>query len=78
MRRKRETLPILARKTSSLEMDIIENEREGYGKSTAKELQGYISDLEWAKTALPDTAVAAQRDADRDIAWCKRRLKSAH
>lgn len=60
-----------------LEKQIVEDEREGYGKATPQELRQDILDFEWARTNLVSPDSQAARDLTRDIGWCQCHLKTA-
>jgi cell division protein FtsB len=64
----------LRAKNVDLDRQIIEDWREGYGKPSKADLPQYVADLTWAKTRLRPTD-PEQRELDRDIAWCNRRMK---
>jgi hypothetical protein len=64
----------LRAKNVDLDRQIIEDWREGYGRPAKADLPEYMADLAWAKTRL-EANDPAQRDLDRDIAWCRKRLK---
>ena len=64
-------------KNAELEIDIIDEARQGYAHLTADELKKYIDDLTWVRSRVdPSTphGPAALHEVDRDLAWCKKQL----
>jgi len=66
----------LQAKNVDLAMQIIDYARQGNGDPSAQDLQQYIKELTWEKTQIAGQVgmESLQRDVDRDINWCQRRL----